>query len=516
MVTLSAAVLYHARVDPARLALVYRDQRIGYGELAQRVRAHARLLRAHGIGAGDVVALLMKNSAAFVELAIATSHVGAVLLPVNFRLAAEEVGYILDHAGARLLFCDAELAAGAGAFAHTVLLDEAAQCDARRLAHDLAVPRTVSDAPQPCAPGDLFRLMYTSGTTDRPKGVIHSYANYWWKCLDHVAALGLGPAERLLVVGPLYHVGAHDLPGLAILLVGGMLHVQREFDAAAALAAIEAERLTGGWMAPVMLNGALACPSRDRHDLSSFRWLIGGGERTPEQRIREFGSLFRAGRYIDAYGLTETCSGDTLMPAGREIERIGSTGIAVPHVELAIRDDAGAELPAGATGEICLRGPKVTQGYWRDPAKTAASFFGEWFRTGDVGHLDEQGFLFLTDRKKDMIISGGENIASSEVERVLYGLPQVAEAAAIGLPDDRWGERVVAVVVLRPGTALDAATLDAHCRRHLAGFKVPKQLVLRDALPRNPSGKVLKRVLRDTLRNDLDAPAGGPAGAASR
>ena len=209
--------------------------------------------------------------------------------------------------------------------------------------------------------------------------------------------------------------------------------------------------------------------------------------------------LFRHGRYIDAYGLTESCSGDTFMEAGMEIAKIGSTGRAVPHVGIQIRDDAGELLAPGEAGEICLRGPKITKGYWRDPQKTAASFFGDWFRTGDIGYLDQDGFLFLTDRKKDMIISGGENIASSEVERVIYRLEQVSEAAVVGLPDAQWGERVVAVVVLKAGAQLTPEELQQHCRAHLAGFKVPRQLFLRESLPRNPSGKVLKRVLRDEL-----------------
>lgn len=495
MVNLSAAVLRWARAEPERLALTYRDQRIGYGELAERVAASAGALRAQGIGEGDIVALLMKNSAAFIELALAVSHLGAVLLPINYRLGADEVAYIVGHAGVKLMLVDDELLGLAGSFGAIVPVGEAAQSDSRRIG-PAAEPAW---APTVRAPQDLFRLMYTSGTTDRPKGVIHSYANYHWKCLDHIAVLGLHGAERLLVVGPLYHVGAFDLPGLAVLQMGGMLAVLREFEPEATLALIERERLTAGWMAPVMLNRLLALPERERFDVSSFRWQIGGGERTPEERIREFSSLFKSGRYIDGYGLTESCSGDTLMEAGREIEKIGSTGRAMPHVQIEIRDDAGGALPAGETGEICLRGPKVTSGYWRDAEKTAASFYGDWFRTGDIGHLDAEGFLFLTDRKKDMIISGGENIASSEVERVLYQLPQVLEAAAVGLPDERWGERVVAVVVLREGTALSLEALQAHCKGQLGGFKCPKQLVLRDTLPRLPSGKVLKRVLRAEL-----------------
>src|SRR5262249_15927661 len=225
------------------------------------------------------------------------------------------------------------------------------------------------------------------------------------------------------------------------------------------------------------------------HDLDSMRWVVGGGERTPEARIRAFSSLFTRARYVDAYGMTETLSGDTMMEAGRELEKIGSVGRALAHVEVEIRGPAGEALPAFSTGEICLRGPKVTQGYWRDPHKTKGSFFGDWLRSGDVGHLDAEGFLYITDRQKDMIISPGENIASSEVERVLYELPQVQDAAVVGIADAQWGERPVAVVVLKPGAALTLAALNEHCRRKLAAFKVPKTLFLRDELPRNPSGK---------------------------
>ena len=314
--------------------------------------------------------------------------------------------------------------------------------------------------------------------------------------MDHVNALGLNRDTRLLVTGPLYHVGAFDLPGVAVLWTGGALCIHRDFDPAAVLASIKSERLDCAWLAPVMTSALLGYPDRNRYDVSSLRWVIGGGERTPESRIRAFSGYFRGGRYIDGYGLTESCSGDTLMEAGREIEKIGSTGRALAHVEIEIRDDAGRPLPARVDGEICLRGPKITQGYWRDPERTAAAFFGDWFRTGDVGYLDKEGFLFLTDRKKDMIISGGENIASSEVERVILQLPAVREVAVIGLPDERWGERPVAFVALEPGGQLTFEALDAHCRSKLAGFKTPKELFIRDSLPRNPSGKILKRALR--------------------
>ncbi|MBK4720865.1 AMP-binding protein [Azospirillum sp. YIM DDC1] len=495
MVNLSAFIRFHALRTPDRLALVYGDQRISYADFLDRIGRMAAFLHRRGVREGDVVAVVMKNSAAFLEIAFAASHLGAVFLPINYRLAAPEVAFITGNAGAMLVFADTELAAAVEDDPNAVLVDAAAQADGRTLAG------TEGPVPPMRVRGtqDLFRLMYTSGTTDHPKGVMHSYENFYWKCMDHVTALGLTAEDRLLAVGPLYHVGAFDLPGLAVLWLGGTICLLRDFDPDTALAAIERERLTGAWFAPVMVGRILSHPERGRYDVSSLKWAIGGGERTPEQRIRDFTGLFANARYIDGYGLTESCSGDTLMEAGREIEKIGSTGRALAHVEIDIRDDAGTSLPAGEVGEICLRGPKVTKGYWKDPEKTARSFYGDWFRTGDVGYLDADGFLFLTDRKKDMIISGGENIASSEIERVVFLLPQVVEVAVIAVPDERWGEVPAAVVVLKEGESLDAETLEQHCRRHLAGFKVPKRLLLREALPRNPSGKVLKRVLRDEL-----------------
>jgi fatty-acyl-CoA synthase len=494
MINLSSFIAFHARLTPERCALKYRGGEITYAAFDKQIRTVGGWLASRGIGANDVIAVLMKNSAAFLDIAFAASHIGAIFLPINYRLASEEIAYIVENAGARILIADEEFSANASGPAPIVLVDEGAQANATRLAPNVS-PATAHRR----LPSDLMRLMYTSGTTDRPKGVMLTYENFYWKSADHVLVLGLNRDTRLLVAGPLYHVGALDLPGIAVLWQGGMLSIQRDFDAKACLAAIEADRLDGAWLAPVMTTSILSCPDRERYDVSSLRWAIGGGERTPEARIRAFSQYFTNARYIDAYGLTETVGGDTFMEPGLEITKIGSTGRPVAHVEIEIRDDAGHRVAPGENGEICLRGPKVTPGYWKDPEKTAAAFFGDWFRSGDVGYLDDDGFLYLTDRKKDMIISGGENIASSEVERVIYELPQVREVAVIGMPDERWGERPVAIVVLADSAALELPDLTDHCRQRLAAFKVPKQLIIRDSLPRNPSGKVLKRVLRAEL-----------------
>lgn len=494
MINLSSFVAYHAAHTPDRQAVIYRDVPVSYSQFDNRIRAVGGWLAGMGVRPGDKVAAVMKNSSAFLEIAFAVSHVGAVFLPINYRLSQSEVGYILDNADARLLVVDEELEHLAPRGFPVFVADEAAQAN-----FTSAFTQAGDASPWEQKPGDLFRLMYTSGTTDRPKGVMHHYDNFYWKSLAHAIALKLSSATRLLVAGPLYHVGAFDLPGIAVLWHGGTLVIHREFDPVSILASIERHKITGGWLAPVMTGLLLSCPDRSSFDLSSVKWVIGGGERTPETRINAFSELFTQGRYIDSYGLTESCSGDTFMEKGKELEKIGSTGRAVPHVEIGIRGEDGQFLAAGMQGEICLKGPKITQGYWKDPDKTVAAIRNGWFATGDVGYLDSDGFLFLTDRKKDMIISGGENIASLEVERVVYEIGAVVECSVVGAPDKRWGERVIAVVVLKPGATLSLEDVQSFCRGRIANFKIPKQLVIRASLPRNPSGKVLKRELRQTI-----------------
>jgi fatty-acyl-CoA synthase len=497
MSNLSRWVEFHARVSPDRTAISYEGHRVTYGMLWRRIGRIAGLLRGHGVERGDRVAMLMKNSAAFIEIAMAISHVGAVSVPINFRLAPGEVDDILRDSGAILLFQDEQIAAWKAPVATTVVVTDDALADASRLA-----PDSGDDSMASVAPDDLMRIMYTSGTTDRPKGATHSYANFHAKTADHIVALGLSSWTRLLVSGPLYHVGAFDLPGVGVLLAGGMLCIQRDFSADGALDLIERERLNASWFAPVMTGEVLACQQRSPRDVSSMEWTIGGGERTPEARVRLYAQCFPHARYIDAYGLTETCSGDTFMEAGCEIEKIGSVGRPVPQVDITIRDDQGLELPAGQVGEICIRGTKVTRGYWRAEEKTAASFFGTWFRSGDAGYLDAEGFLFLTDRIKDMIISGGENIASSEVERAILELAAIQDAAVIGLPDARWGERPVAFIVLKGQQLVSEEEVRAHCRALLAPFKIPDRVLIVPSLPRSNSGKVLKRDLRLSMRNE--------------
>jgi acyl-CoA synthetase (AMP-forming)/AMP-acid ligase II len=259
---------------------------------------------------------------------------------------------------------------------------------------------------------------------------------------------------------------------------------------------LERSRVTTVWLAPAMVNAIMALPDIDQHDLSSVRLVVNGGEKMPIPLIERLQRTFPSAWFADAYGLTETVSGDTFLDRGSLLSKLGSVGRPCLYLDLDIWDVHGESVSAGDRGEIVMRGPKVFEGYWRDPDATAEAFVGGWFHTGDVGFRDEDGYLFIVDRFKDMIVSGGENIASSEVERVLYEHDAVLEAAVVGRPDDRWGEVPVAFVVLRQGATATEDVLIEHCQAQLARFKTPKAITFLDALPRNPSGKVLKRELR--------------------
>jgi acyl-CoA synthetase (AMP-forming)/AMP-acid ligase II len=496
---------HHAGRTPDQPLAVHGDRSVTYREMVAWVADLAAGLHARGVRAGDVVGLLSYNSIEFLATIFAANHLGAVAMPVNWRLAAPELRFILEHSAARALVCDAELLELADAATDPPLpglvklrVGEGAASGWERF-DDLVgnhppVPRTR------LAGEAVHRLMYTSGTTGRPKGVMITHANLAWKNYAHVTELGVTADDVGLACGPLYHVGALDLVTTSMLAVGATTVVHRTFDAAAVVEEIERSRISVIWAAPAMVRAMLDVDGIERRDLSSVRLIIAGGEKMPVPVIERIQRTFPSAWFADAYGLTETVSGDTFLDRANVVEKLGSVGRPCPYLELELWDDTGRPVPAGERGEVVLRGPKVFPGYWRDPDATATAFAGGWFHTGDVGVLDDDGYLYIVDRLKDMIVSGGENIASSEVERVLYEHPAVVEVAVVGRADERWGEVPVAYVVLATGTDGTedeiGQELLAHCRAQLAKFKVPRDVVVIDALPRNPSGKVLKRELR--------------------
>jgi fatty-acyl-CoA synthase len=493
----------HAERQPDREVLAMGERRVTHRELDARVNAVASGLRELGVGRGDVVALLLYNGIEFLETVFAVNKLGAVWLPLNYRLAADEWRYILGHAGARAIVTEPELqpaidglAAELPELRERVLVGGPA--DEGWIAYEpLVATHEGSLVPDVEAEqDDLQRLMYTSGTTSRPKGVRISHGNVLWKNVGHILEFGITRDDRTLIAGPLYHVGGMDLPASAVLYAGGSAVLLRKFEARATMETIQKERITNIWLPPAMLNMVLQLPDLQSYDTDTVRFIVNGGEKMPVPLIERVLAAFPNAWFSDAYGLTETVSGDTFLDHEHVISKIGSVGRPVAHLSVRIVDDAGRDVPAGELGEVALKGPKVFRGYWRDPEATAAAIRDGWFHTGDIGRIDEDGYLYIEDRKKDLIVSGGENIASPEVERALYEHPAVLEAAVIGIPHERWGEVPKAFVSLRPGTTASVEELTAHCRSRLAGFKVPKAVEFVAELPRNPSGKVLKRELR--------------------
>ncbi len=492
---------HHAERSPDRPMTVFEGRVTTYGDMADRARALAAGLHARGVARGHVVGLLSYNCPEFLETVFAANYLGAIAMPINWRLAAPEVRYILDHSEARALVCDGALA-NLGSEATVGLESTLVRgCIEPEAPNGWTTLDELRSAAQPVTRAtthadDVHRLMYTSGTTGRPKGVMITHANLAWKNLAHLVEFGFTAADLGLACGPLYHVGALDLTTTSLIAAGATTIIHRSFDASAVVDELERSRVTTVWLAPAMVNAIMALPDIEQRDLSSVRVIINGGEKMPIPLIERIQRVFPSAWFADAYGLTETVSGDTFLDRESIVTKLGSVGRPCLHLELEVWDELGRPVRAGEPGEIVLRGPKVFKGYWRDPDATAKAFDGGWFHTGDIGVVDEDGYLFIVDRLKDLIVSGGENIAGSEVERVLYEHPAVLEVAVVGRPDDRWGEVPVAFVVLRPGESASADDLIAHCAGQLAKFKVPKDVSFLDALPRNPSGKVLKRELR--------------------
>ena len=488
---------------PEKECLVGLGGRTTYKELQKRTNSLAQGLIDLGLGNGDIVAVLLYNCCEYLEITFAVNQIGAVWLPLNFRLVGQEFQFILENAEAKALITEGEFVPTISSLRgdlpdlkHTLVLG--GDAPDTWVDYEGLIEKNRGATPPHAEVGldDLHRLMYTSGTTAHPKGVMLTYGNLYWKNIGHVLTFGITDEDRTLVVGPLYHVGGMDLPGTGTLYSGGSLVILKKFDPVEVLKAIDEEKVTNLWLSPAMTIMLFNEPSFDQYDVSSVRFIIDGGEKMPQALIGQFRQKFPNAWFADAYGLTETVSGDTFLAKDRMLNKIGSVGKPVPHLRVRVVDGEGRDSAPNELGEICLKGPKVFKGYWKNPEATAEAIKDGWFHTGDIGTLDPEGCLYIMDRKKDMIISGGENIASPEVERVIYELPAVLEAAVIGISHPKWLEVPKAYVVLKKGKSLSEAEIVAHCTAKMAKFKVPKEIAFIDELPRNPSGKVLKRELR--------------------
>jgi acyl-CoA synthetase (AMP-forming)/AMP-acid ligase II len=487
-----------AAAHPDRIAYIYEDEQVTFAEFDRRVDSVANALRASGVRPGDRVAILDKNSLPYVELLFAAARVGAVQVPVNYRLAADEVAYIVGNAEAKVLVAGAEFVpivdAIAGRLEHTEHLIVVGETEKYE---DYASWSDREPTHQDEA-GEVFVQLYSSGTTGLPKGVMLTHDNFLAVLPLADELWDIGPRSRLMVAMPMYHIAGCTLTvGAVYAGIPGV--IVREPDPVAIAKAIEAHRVTHVFLVPVLLMFMQQIPQVREADLSSLRLLLYGASPISDEVLQGAMRLLPGTEFMQVYGLTETTGAITYLPPAdhKPGERLRSAGIPNPTTELKIIDPAtGDELPTGQVGEIVSRTPQNMHGYWAMEQATQNTLLpGGWLRTGDAGYLDEDGYLFIHDRVKDMIISGGENIYPAEVENVLMSHPAVADCAVIGVPDQKWGETPKAIVVL-DGEASEQDLID-YCRERLAHFKCPTSAEFTDAIPRNPTGKVLKRQLRE-------------------
>ncbi|MDO9569735.1 MAG: AMP-binding protein [Hydrogenophaga sp.] len=482
------------------------DRALSFAGLADLAGRHAAALRQRGVAPGDRVALLAPNNDALIILLWSCWWLGAVACPLNTRWSVAELRHALADSGARLLVVDPSLAGPAADLADqtTVLSTDAFAVEAA----------TCTPMPDSRTGGDaLAALLYTGGTTGRSKGVMLSHANFWTASITRAAELPNPPEGVSLLVAPLFHVaGLGRLVGQAS--VGGTCVTMPSFRPDQVMAAVDRLGITDTIMVPSMLQAMLDLPGFDAGRMQSLTRIAFGAAPMPPDLLDRALQTWPDAEFFQAYGLTETAGAVCINPPanhrgeGRRNGRWRAVGRPGLGAEVRIVDPLGEEVPRGEVGEIQVRGPMVTRGYWNLPDTTERAFIDGWFRTGDGARMDEHGYLFIADRLKDMIISGGENVYSAEVEAALRSHPQVVDAAVIGLPDVKWGEAVHAVVVARDPvlrgdsahTAELQAELTAWCRRELAGYKCPRGMHFVEALPMSAAGKVLKTVLRDTLR----------------
>jgi fatty-acyl-CoA synthase len=481
-------------MTPGKVALIQAGEVRTYAELAENTTRLAHGLAARGVSRGDRVAFLGLNSIELVETMFATAKLGAVFIPLNTRLAPPETAYILADSGARLLIW-------APGFEQVVSAPELA-----RLPLDIVPageldragaqpPERPESVDEPVGHDDLFMIQYTSGTTGRPKGVMLTHGNIIWNVYNLLVDVDVRSDEVALVTAPLFHTAALNQVLFPTLVKGGTALIEAKFDPDRAIGLIEEHGVTLLFGVTSMYLALTQSPRWPHADLHTLRSALSGGAPLPVSLLQAY--LDRGLMIVQGYGLTEASPGATMLRAADGVRKIGSAGTACFFTDVRVVTPGLADVAAGEQGEVLVQGPNVTPGYWQQPAATQSAFAGDgWLRTGDLARVDDEGYLYIVDRLKDMIISGGENVYPAEVEQVLYTHPAVAECAVIGVPDARWGEVARAVVVRRDGQQVTEAELIAYLDGRLARYKIPKTIVFTDALPHTASGKILKPGVR--------------------
>ena len=510
MTTIRAAIDRAAHRFPDKEAIRC-TTKLTFAEFKNRTRNLASSLYRLGLKPGDRVAVFMQNCHQNLELLHGLPAGGLTVVPLNWRLTGSEVEYVLEDCQARALFVS-------DAFYPLV---EGIRPNLKTLQHIVAVGHegdgllsyeelTGSDSESKevaIHEDDRACILYTSGTTGFPKGAVLTHRNLIDSALLGIgfSAAGVSHRDNALIFVPLYHV-AGTVTATIALLSGARTVLMKTVDIPKIFETVQSERITRMIVVPFIMHHMVEFPQKDQYDLSSLKTVVYAGAPTPVPLLKKaldcFGYIF-----VQGYGLTETGPSGTVLTAEEHREAVekgkehilGSAGREMLHCDVRVVDDSGGRLPANEIGEVVIRSTSVMKEYWGKPEVTAQAIRDDWFYTGDMGRFDDEGYLYLVDRKKDMIISGGENVYPSEVERVLFRHPSVADCTVIGLPDTEWGEKVTAVVVLKLGTGEDPAQITQFCRASLAGYKCPKAVHFVEALPRNPSGKVLKKNLRQEL-----------------
>ena len=485
--------------------------RLTFRELNARCNRIAHALAQLGVAKGDRVAILMMNSASYMEIFFAIAKIGAVAVPLNWRLVPDELAFILNDSGATTLLFDGEFAEVATDLHARVeptdvrdWIAVGSAAESLDFGHDYEALCCDASADEPtiaATDGDDLYIMYTSGTTGRPKGAVHTHSTAMWACLTINATADMRYGDRYIVALPLFHVGALT-PMTANVLRGITSVVMRAFDPVSVWQLIEAEKVTVLLAVPAMLNFMLQESVYKQTDYSRLRWIMSGASPVPVTLIHDYNEL---GIEIhQVYGLTESCGPACLISPEDAIRKAGSTGKAFFHTDVRVVDVNGDDVTGDEVGEVIMRGAHIMKGYWNLPEATAGAIRDGWLYSGDLATIDAEGFVFIHDRKKDMIISGGENVYPAEIEDVILKHPGVREVAVIGQPSVKWGESPLAVVV-KSDDRLTADDILGHCRGKLAGFKIPTTVEFVDEIPRNPSGKVLKRLLRERYPGDTSA-----------
>ena len=492
---------HHAEVRPDKAAIKRLDtgEQLTYKELDKRSGCLAGWLQSIGIGKGDRLALLMRNCPEFFEVQFACNKIGAIFLPLNWRLTENELAYILANATPSALIYDAAFVAAAEALQSRCQLANILQfdLDAKDSAYTEVIAAAHSYEPVQCTHDDVAVIMYTSGTTGHPKGAMITFGMVFFNCVNLGIPAGITTDVVQLVVLPLFHTGGLNCYANPVLHAGGTILLMREFDPGHALRVIGDvdEGVTHFFAVPAPYQFMMQHPEFEQTDLSRLQQAGVGGAPCAEAILNIWSD--RGVALVQGWGMTETGPGGTALDVADGLRKIGSAGKPLLHTEVKVVTKAGQIVEPNEVGELYIKGPNITPGYWENLKATEDAFVDGWLATGDAARVDEEGFIYIVDRWKDMYISGGENVYPAEVENILYQLPQIAEAAVIGIPNERWGEAGKAVLVLKPTKQLSTDEIIGHCLKHLAKFKVPVEFEFIDALPRNAAGKVLKRVLQD-------------------